>query len=113
MSNPLNDTAPAVNLRKTRQTTGICEHCKQHRPVWQYKPDHGMHLHEPARWTCRWCVREDNGKGQPWLCVRCYSAESLLEEETPLDETEAAVMNLIARQSARYERQQAEQARAS
>ena len=113
MSNPLTAIAPTVNLRKTRQTTGICEHCKQHRPVWRYEPDHGMHLHEPARWTCRWCLRNDSDKGQPWLCVRCYSTEAQLEEETPLDETEAAVMHLIARQSAQYERRQAEQARAS
>lgn len=113
MSNPLNDIAPTVNLRKSGETQGTCEHCQQRRPVWRYEPDHGVHLHEPARWTCRWCVREDNDKGQPWLCVRCYSAEAVLEEETPLDETEAAVMDLIARQSAQYERRQAAEARAS
>lgn len=106
-TNPLTVAASPVNLRKEVQTTGICEHCKQHRPLWRYEPDHGMHLHEPARWTCRWCVRNDNGKGQPWLCVRCYSAEAVLEEETPVDETEAALMSLLFRQSAQYEREQA------
>jgi hypothetical protein len=106
-TNPLTVAASPVNLHKEVQTTGICEHCKQHRPVWRYEPDHGMHLHEPARWTCRWCVRTDNGKGQPWLCVRCYSAEALLEEETPMDETEEALMTLLFRQSAQYEREQA------
>lgn len=101
-----------VDLRKPGMTYGTCEHCKQRRPVWRYKPDHGVHFHEPARWTCRWCVRNDNGDGQAWLCVRCYSAEAVLEEETPLDETEAAFINLM-RRSAEYGRARAREARAS
>lgn len=111
MSN-LNDNPSNPYEVKPGMTVGACEHCKQRRPLWQYKPDHGVHFHEPARWTCRWCQRTDRGEQQPWLCVRCYSNESELEENTPLDETEAAVMTVIARQSAQYEREQAE-ARAS
>lgn len=113
MSDTPNDTTKPVDLRKKRETYGTCEHCQQRRPVWRYEPDHNAHLHEPARWTCRWCVREDNDNGQPWLCVRCYSTEKEREEETPLDETEAALMSLIAGQSAAYERRQAAEARAS
>ena len=96
----------SVETMKPGLTHGRCDHCQQRRPLWRYQPGHGVHLHEPARWSCRWCVREDHGQGQPWLCVRCYSAEAVLEEETPLTETEAAVYDVLARQSAAYERAQ-------
>lgn len=53
-----------------------CDHCKQTRPVFLYEPDHDFHL---TGITCEWCARDK----QPLLCVRCFSAETLREENDP------------------------------
>ncbi|WP_406417973.1 hypothetical protein [Streptomyces sp. NBC_01614] len=55
-----------------------CDHCKQQRPLFLYEPDHDFHL---TGITCEWCARDK----QPLLCVRCFSAETLREENDPGD----------------------------
>lgn len=53
-----------------------CAHCHQPRPLFTYKPDHTMHLGGYG-FDCRWC----NVRTQPRLCVPCWSAERLVEED--------------------------------
>jgi hypothetical protein len=83
-----------------------CDHCKQTRPLFMYEPDHG-HL-GASQFTCRWCMRDK----QPLLCVRCWDAEALLEENDPAIKQDAETMRQICEGNARaIARQEAEQAR--
>jgi hypothetical protein len=82
-------TTPPIEAR--------CDHCKQTRPLFLYEPDHG-HL-GPSQFTCRWCTREK----QPLLCVRCWDAEALLEENDPAINEDAETMRQICEQNARVE----------
>lgn len=74
-----------------------CDHCKQTRPLFLYEPDHG-HL-GPSQFTCRWCTRDK----QPLLCVRCWDAEVLLEENDPAINQDAETMRQICEQNTRVE----------
>ena len=80
-------TTPPVETR--------CDHCKQTRPLFLYQPDHG-HL-GASQFTCRWCTRDK----QPLLCVRCYDAEALLEENDPAIQQDTETMRQICEGNAR------------
>jgi len=83
-----------------------CDHCKQQRPLFLFEPDHG-HL-GAGMFTCRWCTREK----QPLLCVRCYDAEALREENDPSINQDAETMGKICATNARIaEREEAERTR--
>lgn len=66
-----------------------CDHCKQLRPLFRYRPTHDAHL---GFASCRWCDRDE----QPLLCVRCWEVERRLEESTPPSAEEAALAEFLA-----------------
>lgn len=81
-----------------------CDHCHQQRPLFLYEPDHEGHLGGYGM-ACRWCRR----KRQPLLCVRCYDAEALLEEnDTALAEEERVWAQIFAGNAAYDRRREAD-----
>lgn len=55
-----------------------CDGCRQHRPLFLYEPDCGMHLGANA-FSCPWCSIEK----QPLLCAQCWSARKEREDNDP------------------------------
>lgn len=55
-----------------------CDECKQHRPLFLYEPDCGLHLGAGA-FTCPWCSIDK----QPLLCTRCWSTRKTREDNDP------------------------------
>lgn len=84
-----------------------CDHCKQTRPLFLYEPDHNAHA-IPV--PCEWCDRQT----QPLLCVRCYSAERIREENTPASSAEKAatafLLGLVDNNARIIARQEADKA---
>jgi hypothetical protein len=79
----------------TQPIEARCDHCKQHRPLFLYEPDHG-HL-GAGMFTCRWCTRDK----QPLLCVRCWGAEKEREDNDPDINQDAETMRQICETNAR------------
>lgn len=67
-----------------------CDHCKQTRPLFLYRPDHNTHLGGYG-FTCRWCTRDK----QPLLCTRCWGIERQREEDDPALDEEAGTWEQI------------------
>ncbi len=83
-----------------------CDNCRQTRPLFLYEPDHG-HL-GASQFTCRWCTRDK----QPLLCVRCYDAEVLLEENDQAIRQDTETMRQICEGNTRsIARQEADRQR--
>jgi hypothetical protein len=83
---------------------GRCDHCKRTLPLFLYKLDHYAHI-DPWGFGCPWCLRDP----QPLLCVACYSAEKLREEDDPRLAEETDVWERICATNRRYfERRQAD-----
>lgn len=77
----MNDTATM------QPTEGPCDRCKQTRPLFPYRPDHGGHV-DPYGFTCRWRTRT----GQPNLRTRCWGVERAEEENDPALNEEAEML---------------------
>lgn len=71
-----------------------CDHCKQTRTLFLYKPEHNAHAIPVA---CEWCDREK----QPLLCTRCWGNEREREENMPVSPDEDAATAFLLGMAAR------------
>ncbi|MFI0914364.1 hypothetical protein [Streptomyces abikoensis] len=81
-----------------------CDHCKQPRSLFLYKPDCGLHLGNGA-FTCPWCSIER----QPLLCTSCWSAHKEREDNDPALIAEEETWEKICAANRAYAARQAAQ----